>query len=116
MIVILSPAKTLNFKTDSPTQKYSQPIFTSQAEKIVDVLRNYSPANLKELMKISSGLGELNYLRFQKWTSEHSAENSKQAIFAFSGEVYNGLKAYTLTTEQILFSQKPKNTSKRSNY
>jgi cytoplasmic iron level regulating protein YaaA (DUF328/UPF0246 family) len=106
MIVILSPAKTLNFKTDSPIQKYSKPLFIKQAEKLVDVLKNYSPSNLMELMGISNGLAELNYLRFQRWEPEHRTDNSKQAIFAFNGEVYNGLQANTLDTEQLLFAQK----------
>jgi uncharacterized protein len=105
MIVILSPAKTLNFRDDSPTQKYSKPIFIGQAKKIVDVLRNYSPSNLRELMRINNGLGELNYMRFQKWQPEHFPDNSKQAVFAFNGEVYNGLKSHTLTTENLVFAQ-----------
>lgn len=106
MIIILSPAKTLNFRTDSPTQKYSIPVFIKQSKKIADVLKNYSPSNLRELMDISNGLSELNYLRFQKWQTEHFPDNSKQAIFAYNGEVYNGLKAHTLTSEQLLFAQK----------
>lgn len=106
MIVILSPAKTLNFKIDSPTHKYSQPLFLKQAKKLVDILKNYSPANLIELMDISNGLSELNYMRYQKWETEHNVENSKQAIFAFNGEVYNGLKAYSLNTDQLIFAQK----------
>ncbi len=106
MIIILSPAKSLNFKIDSPTNKYSQPIFIDEAQKLIKELRKYSPSNITELMKISSGLGELNYLRFQKWDVEHTQENSKQAIFAFNGEVYNGLKANTLSTDSLLFAQK----------
>lgn len=106
MIIILSPAKSLNFKIDSPTKKYSQPIFINEAQKLIKVLRKYSPSNITELMKISNGLGELNYLRFQKWEIEHTQENSKQAIFAFNGEVYNGLKANTLSTDSLLFAQK----------
>jgi uncharacterized protein len=106
MIVILSPAKTLNFKTDSPTHKYSLPVFVQHAEKLVDVMKNYSPANLIELMNISNGLAELNYMRFQSWEPNHRAENSKQAIFAFNGEVYNGLKANTLNNDQLLYAQK----------
>lgn len=106
MIVILSPAKTLNFKTAGTTHKYSIPSFIPQAGKLTNVLKNYSPSNLIELMDISNGLAELNYLRFQRWEPLHHFENSKQAIFAFNGEVYNGLQAYTLNTEQLLFAQK----------
>jgi cytoplasmic iron level regulating protein YaaA (DUF328/UPF0246 family) len=106
MLILISPAKILNFKNDSPTQKYSQPLFIEQAKKITAVLKNFSPANLKELMEINSVLSELNYLRIQKWQTEHFPDNSKQAIFAFNGEVYNGLKAHTLSTESLLFAQK----------
>lgn len=106
MILILSPAKSLNFKVESPTNNYSYPIFVDEAYDLVHVLSNYSPANLSELMNISSGLGELNYLRFQKWERNHTVENSKQAVFAFNGEVYNGLKADTLDKKGLLFAQK----------
>ena len=106
MIVILSPAKTLNFRTDSPTNKYSLPVFIEEARAIINTLKKYSPANLVELMSINNGLGELNYLRFQKWESVHNQDNAKQALFTFNGEVYNGLDAQTLTNESILFAQK----------
>lgn len=106
MIIILSPAKSLNFKTDSPTKKSSQPIFIDEAQKLIKVLRNYSPVNITELMNISNGLGELNYLRFQKWETNHNPENSKQAIFTFNGEVYNGLQANSLNNDDLLFAQK----------
>lgn len=106
MLIILSPAKSLNFKTDSPTHKFSHPKFLNESVKIVSILKKFSPANLRDLMKISNGLGELNYLRYQKWEIEHNVENSKQALFVFDGEVYNGLEAYTLKTEDIYFAQK----------
>jgi cytoplasmic iron level regulating protein YaaA (DUF328/UPF0246 family) len=105
MIIILSPSKSLNYKLDSPTRKFSNPIFLSEANKLVRVLKNFSPANLRELLNISNGLGELNYLRFQKWEPDHNPENSKQALFTFSGEVYSGLDAYNLTNGQINFAQ-----------
>lgn len=106
MIIILSPAKSLNFKLDSPTNKYSHPVFVNEAQALVKVLRTHSPANITDLMKISNGLGELNFLRYQKWEPEHTLENSKQAIFAFNGEVYNGLNATTINNNSLLFAQK----------
>ncbi|MBN1118765.1 MAG: peroxide stress protein YaaA [Bacteroidales bacterium] len=105
MIVILSPSKTLNYKTDSPIQKYTIPRFLEKSERLVQELQKYSPANLCELMDINNGLGELNYLRFQRWVKEHNTENAKQAIFAFNGEVYNGFGAYSLSTEQAGVTQ-----------
>ncbi len=106
MIIILSPAKSLNFKTDSPFQSFSLPAFVNEAQILINVLKCYSPDHLTELMNISNGLGELNYLRFQKWETAHNNENSKQAIFAFNGEVYNGFRAHTLTADEIDFTQK----------
>lgn len=105
MVIILSPSKSLNYKLDSPTRKFSYPLFLNEAGKLISVLRNFSPANLRDLMNISNGLGELNYLRFQRWETEHSPENSKQALFAFSGEVYSGLDAYNLSYDQITYAQ-----------
>jgi uncharacterized protein len=106
MVIILSPSKSLNNKADSPTQKFSKPIFLQEADKIVRILRNFSPANLRDLMNISIGLSELNYLRFQRWDLDHSLDNSKQTIFAFNGEVYSGLDAYSLSSEQIFYAHK----------
>ncbi len=106
MVIILSPSKSLNYKLDSPTKKFSIPQFLNEASKLVSVLKNYSPANLKELMNISNGLGELNYLRLQKWELEHNPDNSKQALFTFNGEVYSGLDAYNLSSEEIIYAQK----------
>lgn len=106
MIIILSPAKTLNFKSDNPTQKYSIPRYPDYAGKLVEIIRNYPPSKLCELMQISNGLAELNFLRFQKWSLNHFPENSKQSLFAFNGEVYNGLKALSLKENEINFAQK----------
>ena len=105
MITILSPSKSLDFKSETPTKKYSMADFLNRSENLIKELKTYSPGNLRELMKISDGLGELNFIRFQNWKKEHSSDNSRQAIFAFNGEVYNGLKAYTLSTDDLLFAQ-----------
>ncbi len=105
MITILSPAKNLNFKGEAQTKKYSLAEYTSHSAELIGELKKYSPGNLRELMGISDGLGELNFIRFQNWKAEHTPENSRQAILAFNGEVYNGLKASTLSQEQLLFAQ-----------
>ena len=106
MLVIISPAKSLNFKNNSPVSQYSNALYPKRAEQLVKVLQNYTSKKLCELMNISSGLGELNYLRYQKWNSAHTPVNAKQAIFAFNGEVYSGLKACELDEQQIHFTQK----------
>ncbi len=105
MITIISPAKTLNFKTQSPISDFSQPLFVNQAAKLVNELVKLNPSELKELMDINNGLSELNFIRYSKWELVHSTANSKQAIFAFNGEVYNGFNASRITSEQAEFAQ-----------
>jgi cytoplasmic iron level regulating protein YaaA (DUF328/UPF0246 family) len=105
MITILSPAKSLNFKSETQTKKYSTPSFLNHSATLINELKKYSPGNIRELMKISDGLGELNFIRFQNWQKNHSLDNSRQAILAFNGEVYNGLKALSLGVDDLLFAQ-----------
>ena len=105
MITILSPAKSLNFKSQIQTQKYSNSDFLNDSSELISSLQKYSPGNLRELMKISNGLGELNFIRFQNWQIEHTLENARQAILAFNGEVYNGLKARFINQQKLLFAQ-----------
>ena len=106
MIVILSPSKSLDFKSESFLNKHKLQEFLDKSYILVKEILYYSPSNLCELMNISNGFGELNYLRFQRWDKKHLPDNSKQAIFAFSGEVYNGFQANSLTKEQANFAQK----------
>jgi len=102
MKIVISPAKSLDFETEVPTLQYTQGIFLSEAEKISSVLKKQTPQKLAELMHISSNLGELNWQRNQNWQLPFTLENAKQAIFAFSGDVYTGLDAYSLSEEKIL--------------
>ncbi|NJB82222.1 peroxide stress protein YaaA [Wenyingzhuangia aestuarii] len=101
MKIVVSPAKSLDFESKVPTSKYTQGIFLEQAEKLSKVLKNQSPADLSALMKISEKLGDLNWQRNQNWSLPLTTSNAKQAVFAFNGDVYNGLDAYTLKEEQI---------------
>lgn len=105
MIILLSPAKTLNFEIQPQTDNFSQPDFTSEAETIVNVLRKYSPARLQELMRINPKLAELNASRYLEWHLPFTPENAMQALLVFKGEVYNGLKAESLTEADLLFAQ-----------
>jgi cytoplasmic iron level regulating protein YaaA (DUF328/UPF0246 family) len=101
MKIVISPAKSLDFETKTPTSNFTQGIFLKDAEKINEVLKNKSPKELSELMSISDKLGELNWQRNQDWQLPFTLENSKQAIFAFKGDVYIGLDAYTLSEDKI---------------
>ncbi|MGV8945526.1 MAG: peroxide stress protein YaaA [Lutibacter sp.] len=101
MKIIISPAKSLDYETPIPTKQFTQGIFLEEALKINTVLKNKSPKQLSELMSISPNLGELNWRRNQSWELPFTLENSRQAIYAFSGEVYTGLDAYSLSPNQL---------------
>ncbi len=105
MITILSPAKSLNFKSKTQTNKYSIPEYLEESELLINELRTYSPKDLKSLMKISDALGELNFIRYQNWMPEHNLENSRQATLAFNGEAYNGLVALNFSQQDLHFAQ-----------
>jgi len=100
MKIIISPAKSLDFESKVPTKKYTQPIFSEQAEKLSTVLKKKSAKQLSKLMKISDNLGQLNYDRNQEWHLPFTPENAKQAIFAFTGAVFQGIDMATLPTDQ----------------
>ena len=101
MKILISPAKSLNFETEVPTTKHSQAVFLEQAEKLASVLKKKSARQLSKLMNISSNLGQLNFERNQQWALPFSPENSRQAIFAFAGEVFRGLDVASLDLSKI---------------
>lgn len=101
MKLVLSPAKSLNYETAVPTALYSEPLFLTQASIIQKTLKKKKPNVLSELMDISDKLAELNWQRNQEWHTPFTPENARQAIYAFDGEVYAGIDAYSLTPEQV---------------
>ena len=101
MKIVISPAKSLDFETNLPINKYTQGVFLDEASKINTILKKKSPKKLSELMSISSNLGELNWQRNQDWKLPFTPENARQAIYAFKGDVFIGLDAYTLNEDQI---------------
>ena len=101
MKIVISPAKSLNFESKVPSNQFSEPKYLKQAQTIQKVLKKKSPKNLSELMGISNKLAELNWQRNQQWQLPFTIENSRQSIYAFDGDVYTGLDAYSLTLEQI---------------
>jgi cytoplasmic iron level regulating protein YaaA (DUF328/UPF0246 family) len=105
MLIVLSPAKSLDYKTPSQTEKYSMPVLLDYSEKLIGRLKNQSPKQLSKLMGISAELGELNFKRFQEWHQPFTPENAKQAILAFSGDVYQGLQAATLSETKLELAQ-----------
>lgn len=107
MLILLSPAKTLNFETSSfPLEaNVSQPAFLENAEVLVKHLRQLSPAEISSLMKISDKLGELNAERYRTWQTNFDDTSAKPALSAFRGDVYQGLDADSFSTEDWQFAQ-----------
>jgi cytoplasmic iron level regulating protein YaaA (DUF328/UPF0246 family) len=101
MKVVISPAKSLDFESELPTPLQTEACFLDEAERLNKVLRKKSPKALKQLMGISDNLAELNYGRNQQWTRPFTPENARPAVYAFNGDVYQGLDVYTLPKEKI---------------
>ena len=106
MLIVLSPAKTLDFDTPSPTQTHTQPVLLNDAKTLVKQLKKMAPAELSSLMSISDKLGTLNFNRYHDWKTPFTANNAKQALLAFKGDVYTGLEADTFSAQDLKFAQK----------
>jgi len=105
MLVVLSPAKNLDFSPPSSAVSHTQPVMLSEAETLVKHCRKLSPAQLSSLMHISDKLAGLNADRFASWQTPFSSSNAKQAILAFNGEVYAGLEANSFSEGDLAFAQ-----------
>lgn len=105
MLMVLSPAKSLDFETPVPTEKATQPDFLDDSAALIKTLRALNPEDLSSLMKISSKLGELNFERNHNWHTPFTTDNARQALFAFTGDVYVGLEAHSLTAKDLEYAQ-----------
>ena len=105
MLVLLSPAKTLDFETPLSTQVHTQPEFVDQAKPLIETLETFAPQDIADLMKLSDKLASLNVARYQSWTPEHTEANARQALLAFKGDVYTGLDAQSLSEADLKFAQ-----------
>lgn len=106
MLTILGPAKTIDTSPHGITKKSSFPQYIDQAQVLVNQVRKYSVPQLKSLMKVSDKLATLSFERYAGWHSSYTAQEGQQAILAFSGEVFNGLQARSLSEKDLLFAQK----------
>lgn len=104
MLIVLSPAKSLDLETPPTTKLHTQPDFLDHSEQLINRLRDYSPAEIGELMDISDALSTLNVARYASWTKDTS--EARQAVMTFNGDVYDGLAARTLTPKQLDYTQK----------
>ena len=101
MKLVISPAKSLDYDSKLPTSKSTEACFLKEAERLNKLLKKKSPKSLSKLMSISDNLSQLNYERNQEWELPFTKDNSRQAIYAFNGDVYRGLDAYTISTKQL---------------
>ncbi len=105
MLIVLSPAKSLDFKTPSSTSHFTLPQFLTESQQLVDQLQAMTPADLASLMKISDKLAVLNVARYGSWRLPFTSKNAKQALLSFTGDVYRGLDAPTLRQNGLDYAQ-----------
>ena len=105
MLILISPAKTLDYETPPATEVCTQPDFLDESSALIRGLSKLSEEEVGELMGISPKLAKLNKDRFSNWQPPFTPENSKQAALAFKGDVYNGIDAPSLTAEDLDFAQ-----------
>ena len=105
MKIVISPAKSLDFERPVPTTQYTDFVYAKKSATIDRALKKKKPKQLMELMEISEKLAELNWQRNQDWHLPFTAENARQAVYAFDGDVYTGLDVYTLPEDKIRILQ-----------
>ena len=105
MLFLLSPAKSLDYDTPTGDLPHTLPGFVAQSAELIEVLKQKSPQQIAELMTLSDKLAGLNVARYEAWSPKFSAKNSKQAVLAFNGDVYEGLDAKTLKPAQLDWAQ-----------
>ncbi|MEO9892439.1 peroxide stress protein YaaA [Aurantibacter sp.] len=101
MKVVLSPAKSLDFERQLPTERFTEALFLNESERLNKLLKKKSAKSLSKLMHISDNLGQLNYERNQEWSLPFTPEDARPAVYAFSGDVYRGLDVYSLPEAKI---------------
>ncbi len=105
MITVISPAKSLDFESENQNQHFTLAGFQKESEQLVKVMRKKNPKAIGDLMNISDNLAELNYERFQNWAYPDNEETARPAIFAFKGDVYQGMQAENFSEDEIKFAQ-----------
>ncbi len=106
MLFLLSPAKSLDYERPIPhALAHSLPPFIEQSQSLIETLRLLAPHDIAKLMSISDKLAQLNAARYAQWTPAFTTDNARPAIFAFNGDVYEGLDAYSLTAQDIAWAQ-----------
>ncbi|MDF7822433.1 peroxide stress protein YaaA [Pontiellaceae bacterium B12227] len=104
MIITLSPSKSMNMEP-AKNADFTQAVFLDRSQKLISKARKFSKTELMEFMDISEKLAELNRQRFKEWKPPFTLDNAKQAVLAFTGDVYDGLDAVTLKKRDLTFAQ-----------
>jgi cytoplasmic iron level regulating protein YaaA (DUF328/UPF0246 family) len=105
MLIVLSPAKSLDYETPAVTDIHTKPGFVARSAELIEVLKKLSPAQIGSLMGISDQLAVLNTNRYANWSTRFTTKNAKQAVLAFNGDVYEGLDAASLSAKQLDYVQ-----------
>ncbi len=106
MMIVLSPAKTLDYETPVSTRKSTLPDFLPRSRQLIEDIRQLEPNDLRELMGISEPLAELNHQRFMNWGEPFTLVNARQSVLAFKGDVYTGLDAASMSAVDLNFAQR----------
>ncbi|WP_263141252.1 peroxide stress protein YaaA [Pseudomonas sp. RIT-PI-AD] len=106
MLMVISPAKTLDYETPPRISRYTQPQHLDQASQLIEQLRQLSPREIGELMHLSDKLAGLNAARYGSWTPDFTPQNAKQALLAFKGDVYTGMQAEDFDEADFAFAQR----------
>jgi cytoplasmic iron level regulating protein YaaA (DUF328/UPF0246 family) len=105
MLIVISPAKTLDYETPPKTGTFTIPDYLDRSEQLIARARQYSTLDIAELMAVSMKLAELNFERFEQWHTPFTPDNAKQAVLAFKGDVYSGLDAERFSAADFKFAQ-----------
>lgn len=105
MLLVVSPAKKLDFESPVATNKYTQPDLLKESQLLIDECVKLSPSDIASLMKLSDKLAGLNAARFGEWATPFTPENARQAVLSFNGDVYSGLDAQSFSDEDFEFAQ-----------
>lgn len=106
MLLVVSPAKSLDFNSPIPSGTSYTPRFLDRSAALIELLRARSPAQIASLMGLSDPLAALNVARYATWNTPFTPQNARQAAFAFDGDVYDGLAARTMDEAQLAFAQR----------
>jgi cytoplasmic iron level regulating protein YaaA (DUF328/UPF0246 family) len=105
MLIVISPAKKLDYDTPVKTRKFTMPDFLDDSAELITTLRKYSAMDLAELMHLSMNLAELNFNRYYHWKKDYGTDEARQCLLAFKGDVYTGMDAESFSAKDLDFAQ-----------